>query len=269
MTQSHDHNHGHTHEHVPHELEQGQGGILFFDAFSGVSGDMIVSSLLDLGVPFDVLTEAIACLPINSGFTFERGTRVRNGIVASSFDVHVEGAQPERHWHEIDEMIRQAALPEAVTARARAIFRKLAEAEASIHGVSMRDVHFHEVGAVDAIVDIVGASALVSCIAPERIVCSPLPIGHGTIQARHGILPLPAPATVACLKGVPTYGVDLEGELVTPTGAAIVSTLADEFSRWPSMVVERTGFGSGAMEWSGRPNLLRVVLGAPWSHGVA
>jgi uncharacterized protein (TIGR00299 family) protein len=247
---------------LPEEtLEQGHGGILFVDAFCGVSGDMFISGLLDVGVPFSVLQKTMDALPID-GFRMERGTRTRHGVVASSFDVHLDGAQGERHWSEIDAMIASAELPHSVISKAREIFRRLAEAESHVHGVPVCDVHFHEVGAVDAIVDIVGAAALVSYLAPSRIVCSPWPIGHGTVHARHGVLPLPAPATVACLRGVPTYGVDVEGELVTPTGAAIVATLADEFAHWPAMVVDRMGFGSGSMQWKTRPNLLRVVLGS-------
>jgi uncharacterized protein (TIGR00299 family) protein len=240
--------------------------VLFLDAFSGVSGDMFVSGMLDLGVPFDVLQKLVDALPID-GVRLERGTRARNGIVATSFDVHVEGEQPARHWREIDAMLEGAALPAPVVSRARAIFRRLAEAEGRVHGIAPQDVHFHEVGAVDAIVDIVGAAALVSFLEPSRIVCSPLPMGYGTIRAAHGVLPVPAPATVLCLQGVPTYGVDVEGEMVTPTGAAIVSTLADEFTRWPAMVIERTGFGSGAKDWGTRPNLLRIILGTPSPSG--
>lgn len=258
----HHHHHGHHHhEHAPRPaLKQDAGRILFIDAFSGVSGDMFISGLLDLGVPFDVLRDAVSALSLD-GYRLERSTRSRSGITATAFDVIVERDQPHRHWNDIDAMLASCPLRDAVKSRARAVFRKLAEAEGHIHGIPPEQVHFHEVGAVDAIVDILGAAALLEWLAPSRVVCSPLPMGHGTIVAGHGVLPLPAPATVACLRGVPTYGVDVEGELVTPTGAAIVSTFADSFVRWPDMVIERDGFGSGTKEWPNRPNLIRMVVG--------
>jgi len=221
---------------------------------------MFISAMLDLGVPFCVVDNAITALPIH-GFHLERGTRVRSGIVAGSFEVHVDDKQPQRSWREIDEIFANATCPEPVISLARSIFTRLAEAEGSVHGVSPKDVHFHEVGAVDSIVDIVGAAAICRYLQPSKVICSPLPIGHGFVHAQHGILPLPAPATVSCLRGVPTYGVDVEGELVTPTGAAIVSVLANEFVRWPSMEVKRVGYGSGTKEFASRPNLLRVVMG--------
>ncbi|HQK20434.1 MAG TPA: nickel pincer cofactor biosynthesis protein LarC, partial [Polyangiaceae bacterium] len=270
MKHSHSHDDVHDHGHDPrshrhqHEMKagDGKGKILYLDAASGVSGDMFVSALLDLGVPFEVLKKTIDALPIE-GVHLEWGTRFRQGIAGSSFVVHVQGEQPARHWQEIDDMLVHASLPAPVVSSARGIFRRLAEAEAQVHGISPQRVHFHEVGAVDAIVDIVGAASLVSFLEPSRIMVSPLPMGYGTVKAAHGILPLPAPATLLCLQGAPTYGVDVEGELVTPTGAAIVATFADEYSRWPSMLAERTGMGTGTKEWSSLPNVLRVVLGAP------
>jgi hypothetical protein len=180
--------------------------------------------------------------------------------VATSFDVHVEAAQPERTYGEIDGMLAASTLDDKTRDLARRIFRRLGEAEASVHRMPLQDVHFHEVGAVDAIVDIVGAAAALTYLGAE-VVGSPVPLGRGFVKARHGVLPLPAPAAVECLRGVPTYGVDLDAELVTPTGAAILATAAARFERWPTFAPERVGFGAGHRELSDRPNLLRAVLG--------
>jgi pyridinium-3,5-bisthiocarboxylic acid mononucleotide nickel chelatase len=272
---SHGHGHGHGHEHghtharrERPSLEPKLGRLLFIDAFSGVSGDMFISGMLDLGVPLAVVQEAVSTLPLD-GYRLEQGTRFRNGIAATSFDVHVDQDQPHRTWRDIDGMLGSAKLPQGVAERARAVFARLAEAEGQVHGISPNEVHFHEVGAVDAIVDIVGAAAMVTWLAPTNVLCSPLPMGHGTIRADHGVLPLPAPATVTCLRGVPTYGVDVEGEMVTPTGAAIISTFADGFVRWPSIEIERAGFGSGSKDWGDRPNLIRMVVGTETAEASA
>ncbi|WP_437977481.1 nickel pincer cofactor biosynthesis protein LarC [Sorangium sp. So ce295] len=256
----HDHGHAHDHPRAP-LLEEGAGTgkVLFFDAFSGIAGDMTIAALLDLGVPLLVIERAVAALPLD-GFHLHRGHAHRSGIVATSFDVHVEAPQPERTYGSIDAMLAAAPLDPPVAALARRIFRRLGEAEAAVHRIRLEDVHFHEVGAVDAIVDIVGAAAAIVHIGAE-VVGSPLPMGRGFVKARHGILPLPPPAAVACLRGVPTYGVELDAELVTPTGAAIIATLATRFERWPTFAPDRIGFGAGQRELPDRPNLLRVVLG--------
>jgi hypothetical protein len=242
-------------------LEQGAGlgKVLFFDAFSGVAGDMTIAALVDLGVPLLVVEHAVAALPIE-GMFLERSHVHRSGIVATAFDVHVETRQPERHYAEIDAMLASAPLEPEVAALARRIFRKLAEAEAAVHRMPLEEVHFHEVGAVDAIVDIVGSAAALVYLGCD-VSGSPLPMGRGFVKARHGILPLPPPAAVECLRGVPTYGVDLDAELVTPTGAAIVATVATRFERWPTFAPERVGWGAGKRELPDRPNLLRLVLG--------
>ncbi|WP_437534725.1 nickel pincer cofactor biosynthesis protein LarC [Sorangium sp. So ce726] len=254
------HHHGHDHPRAP-LLEEGAGTgkVLFFDAFSGIAGDMTIAALLDLGVPLLVIERAVAALPLD-GFHLHRGHAHRSGIVATSFDVHVEAPQPERTYGSIDAMLAAAPLDPPVAALARRIFRRLGEAEAAVHRIRLEDVHFHEVGAVDAIVDIVGSAAAIVHIGAE-VVGSPLPMGRGFVKARHGILPLPPPAAVACLRGVPTYGVELDAELVTPTGAAIIATLATRFERWPTFAPDRIGFGAGQRELPDRPNLLRVVLG--------
>jgi uncharacterized protein (TIGR00299 family) protein len=252
------------------EAGAGRGKILFFDAFSGTAGDMTIAALLDLGVPLLVIETALAALPLE-GFHLHRGHVHRSGIVASTFEVHVEGPQPERTYGEIDGMLAAASLEPAVAELARRIFRRLGEAEAGVHRMRLQDVHFHEVGAVDAIVDIVGAAAALVHLGAE-VVASPLPMGRGFVRARHGVLPLPAPAVVDVLRGVPTYGVDIDAELVTPTGAAIFAAAASRFERWPTFAPERVGFGGGSRELADRPNLLRVVLGvapAAEEHGAS
>ena len=220
---------------------------------------MTIATLLDLGVPLLVVESALAALPLE-GFHIHRGHVHRSGIVATSFDVHLEAPQPERTFREIDAMLTEAPLAPRVKDLARRIFRRLGEAEAAVHKMPLDEVHFHEVGAVDAIVDIVGAAACVAHLGAE-VVASPLPMGRGFVHARHGILPLPPPATVECLRGVPTYATDIDFEFVTPTGAAIVATIASRFERWPTFAPERVGFGGGQKELADRPNLLRAVLG--------
>ncbi len=259
----HAHVHGNEHTHPVRLplLEQGAGvgKILFFDAFSGVAGDMTIAALLDLGVPLLVIERVVAALPMEGVF-LERGHKHRSGIVATSFEVHVETPQPERTYASIDAMLQAAPLDADVRTLARRIFRRLGEAEAAVHRMPLDEVHFHEVGAVDAIVDIVGSAAALVYLGAE-VRGAPLPMGRGFVKARHGILPLPAPAAIECLRGVPTYGVELDAELVTPTGAAIVATAATGFERWPSFAPERVGWGAGFRELPDRPNLLRVVLG--------
>jgi uncharacterized protein (TIGR00299 family) protein len=202
----------------------------------------------------------VASLPLE-GFHVHRDHTHRSGIVAARFDVHLDTPQPERTYRSIDAMLAAAPLADPVKELARRIFLRLAQAESTVHRMPLDEVHFHEVGAVDAIVDIVGAAACFVHLGAE-VVASPLPMGHGFVKARHGILPLPAPATVLCLQGVPTYPVPLEAELVTPTGAAIVATVATRFERWPSFAPERVGWGAGWRELPDRPNLLRAVLGS-------
>jgi uncharacterized protein (TIGR00299 family) protein len=261
-----EHGHDHTHDHVEHRappLERGAGlgKVLFFDTLSGVSGDMTVAALLGLGVPLLVVESAVAGLPVD-GYHLHRGHAHRSGIFATTFEVHVDGAQPHRTYGAIDRMLRESALDDATRELARSIFRRLGEAEAEVHGMALDDVHFHEVGAVDSIVDIVGAAAAIAYLG-ARVACTPLPMGRGFLRAAHGVLPNPPPAVVSCLRGAPTYPVDLDVELVTPTGAAIVGALATEFCRWPSMKPERVGYGAGQKQLADRPNVLRLVLGEP------
>ncbi|WP_394826833.1 nickel pincer cofactor biosynthesis protein LarC [Pendulispora albinea] len=266
-----DHSHPHPpdHDHPPRsrraaprpELPRGagHGKILFLDAPSGLAGDMIIAALIDLGVPEVVVANAVAKLPI-SGFDLHFGTRVRSGIVATSFDVHLEAAQPERTYAAIRGILSESGLEKSVLAMAQATFERLAHAEAKVHKSVLDEVHFHEVGAIDAIVDVVGSAAALEYLGAEVIV-SPLPMGRGFVPARHGILPLPAPATVECLRGLVTVDGGIDFEFVTPTGAAIVGAHARGSSRWPSMVPEAVGWGAGTAQLADRPNVLRAVLG--------
>jgi uncharacterized protein (TIGR00299 family) protein len=256
----HDHDHDHDDHHDHDEVELGVGKLLFLDAPSGLAGDMIVAALVDLGVGESVVTDALAALPM-AGFHVHFGTRVRSGIVGRSFEVHVEGNQPQRTYATIRAMLDEAKIPGGVRARAQHTFLRLANAEAKVHRTPVDDVHFHEVGGVDAIVDIVGSAAALEHIGAE-VVVSPLPMGRGYVKAAHGTLPLPAPATVECLAGLSTYDAGIEFELVTPTGAAIVGAHARGSERWPSMTPERVGWGAGSADLPDRPNLLRAVLGA-------
>ena len=243
-------------------LPKPSGAVLFVDPIGGVAGDMFVAALLDLGVPRSVLDAAVAALDLGP-VELVQGRRVRASIAAMGFEVHPAPDQPWRDWAQIDRLLAQAPLTPATKDRSRRVFRHLAHAEAQMHDVAPEQVHFHEVGAVDSIVDIVGTCALLSWLDPSRVVVAPLPLGYGTISSAHGMLPLPAPATVACLAGVPTYGVSIDGETVTPTGAALVACLADEFAPWPAMRVIRSGYGAGSKDWKQRSNLLRLVLGDP------
>jgi uncharacterized protein (TIGR00299 family) protein len=222
---------------------------------------MTIAALLDLGVPFSVVQAAVDALGL-SGISLESEPWSAGAIGATKFSVRETEPQPSRDYATISRLINESALNEPVRVLASRVFRRLAEAEAEVHRISIDDVQFHEVGAADAIVDIVGAAACF-CFLDARVVASPLPMGHGTVKCQHGLLPLPAPATVHCLRDVPTYDAGIEGELVTPTGAAIISTVAEEYVRWPALIPERVGWGAGARRLADRPNALRVVLGRP------
>lgn len=234
--------------------------LLFLDAGSGIAGDMLVAALLDLGSPFALVEDAVLGLAL-PGVQLATERVSRGAIEATKFAV----SHCERHHHrsfrDIRSLLDQAAhLDEATRSLASRVFARLAEAEGRVHGVPAEEVTFHEVGAADSIADIVGSAALLTHIG-ARVVVSPLPLGHGVTDSAHGPIPLPAPATVLCLEGVPTYSGEVEMELVTPTGAALVAEVAGGFSRWPTMRPRRTGFGAGSRARADRPNVLRAVLG--------
>jgi hypothetical protein len=225
---------------------------------------MTIAALVDLGVPFDVVRENVAALGL-TGFELEL-KRARGGAIGGTkFDVLLATVQPDRRYRAIDDLLAASPLSPSVKTLSRRIFLRLAEAEAEVHRSTLDEVAFHEVGAVDSIVDIVGAAACFDFLGAE-VVASPLPMGRGSVRCEHGVLPLPAPATVACLRGVPTVDAGLEAELVTPTGAAIVASVAREFVAWPEFAPERVGWGFGTRGLPDRLNALRVVLGSAASR---
>ena len=232
----------------------------YFDCFSGASGDMILGALVSAGLSPDQLRSDVESLSVG-GFDLEIRPISKQGFAATKVDVTVTEHQPHRHLHHITEIIDASRLPEPVRVRSKAVFARLAEAEAKVHGTTIEKVHFHEVGAVDAIVDVVGAVAGLHRLGLDRVVCSPIPTGSGTVKCDHGIMPIPAPATAELLTGVPLAACDEPGELTTPTGAAILTTLADEFGLLPAMRIECTGFGAGSRDGRGRPNVLRLIIG--------
>ena len=233
--------------------------IAYFDAFSGLSGDMTVGALLHLGVPLDALQEELRKLPL-TGYHLHQTERMLSGIRATKFNVEVHDPLHERSFRTISRMLQESSLLPQVKETALRIFTVLAEAEGRVHGVTPEAVHFHEVGAIDSIVDIVGVAFGLHFLGVEQIYVSPLPMGKGLVPSRHGILPVPGPATVELLKGIPVRLGDGEAEMVTPTGAAIVAALAKQ-SVLPVFVPSAVGYGAGERTFSDRPNLLRVVLG--------
>jgi len=237
---------------------------LYFDCFSGISGDMTVGALVDAGAEIAQIEAGLQSLGV-PGFTVSIEKVVKKGVSATQFHVHEDEQEhhPHRHLHHIVDMINAAdGLPEAVKQHAIGTFEVLGEAEATVHGTTIRKVHFHEVGAVDSIVDIVGAAMAMHLLDVEEVVCAPLHVGSGTVQCAHGVMPVPAPATALLLEGIPTYGGAVDGELVTPTGAAIAKHRASEFGPQPNMTVDVIGYGSGTKDLPDRPNVLRAVLGA-------
>lgn len=234
--------------------------LAYFDCFSGVSGDMTLGAFLDLGVPVEWLKENLSRLPL-TGFDVSVTPVSRSGIQAKSVRVLTEDEKASRDYAEIRHLLENGPLSSDVRAMSLKIFEKIAKAEAAIHGCSLDEVHFHEVGGIDAIVDIVGAALCVEYLGIESVFASEIPLGKGFISCRHGTLPVPAPATLAILEGVPVYGTDIPYELVTPTGAAIVATLAESFGVMPDMIVGKTGYGAGQRDIDARPNVLRIVTG--------
>lgn len=248
--------------------------VAYLDAFSGLSGDMTVGALLDCGLDVAALERELAKLDVR-GYRVRRETRERSGIRATKFVVEIDDDHsPRRHSHghshgerfhrsfrDIRELIRQSALAPRVCELALQVFVRLAEAEGKVHGVEPDDVAFHEVGAIDSIVDIVGAAWGIDALGIEELVVSPLPLGSGMVRSAHGPLPVPGPATAELLRGFPVRIGDGEGELVTPTGAAIVAALARPGTMPEIVRIERVGYGAGERELADRPNLLRVLVG--------
>jgi uncharacterized protein (TIGR00299 family) protein len=288
--------------------------VLYFDCFAGISGDMALGALLDMGVDVSFLCEELAKLQIDDEFELRVSKTMRHGIMGTDLHVchaaseeekdhahahdhshahhpHTQAGQDSaashvhehthihdckeqakgtnkdhfhtpnrRNYTDICRLIGQSTLKETIKERALSIIKRIGEAEAHVHGVGLEDVHFHEVGAVDTIIDVVGTCIAMDCINPDRVYASPLHVGYGTVTCEHGIMPIPAPATAQILKGIPVYSAQVEGELVTPTGAAIIAELADEFRRMDDLMTERIGYGFGKKDY-GILNGLRVMFG--------
>ena len=241
---------------------EGQGKILYFDCYSGISGDMTLGALLDLGLDLDRLRATLAGLPLE-GYQLVAEKVTRGGLAGTRLQVILENEQQQqRHLPQIIALINDANLPEPVKKMSGSIFNSLAEAEAAVHGTTIDQVHFHEVGAVDAIVDVVGTAIALHLLEVTDVYSSPLPMGSGEIHTAHGKLPLPAPATLELLarRKAPVRGSMDNYELVTPTGAAILTTIAKGFGPLPDFTLQAVGYGAGSHELS-RPNFLRLLLG--------
>ena len=247
--------------------------VLYFDCFSGISGDMTLGALIDAGLPLDDLTRALGSLAL--GDVELRAEKVlRTGVSATKFSVHEGPLNPEpgtsnpsakphphRHLPKIFKMIDESALAPAGRERAKAMFQRLGEAEAAVHQMPVEKVHLHEVGALDSIIDIVGTVFAMEWTGADRVVCSPLNVGGGMVNSAHGVFPVPAPATVTLLGHTPIYSGAVQQELVTPTGALIATTYASSFGPIPAMTVERVGYGAGDRDNPVTPNVLRVLIG--------
>jgi pyridinium-3,5-bisthiocarboxylic acid mononucleotide nickel chelatase len=258
---------------------------LYLDCFSGASGDMLIGALIDCGLDFDLLRDELKKLGVG-GYELSLSRVDRSGISASKFDVllhshdhdhehHAHEHHPHEHHHhhhqhqedkhrslsEIKRIIASSKLADGIKERAQTIFQRIGEAESKIHNIPIESVHFHEVGAIDSIVDIVGACLGLDALKIDRIISSPLHVGSGTFKCAHGIYPVPGPATTELLRGVPIYSKEIQGELVTPTGAAIISTLASSYGPMPMMRIERIGYGAGTRTYPNFPNVLRAVIG--------
>ncbi len=265
--------------------------ILYIDCFAGISGDMTVAALLDLGGDRALLEDELSKLGMDGEFHIHHSTVTKTGITAARFEVHTtegeehhdhhhkeasaedrheppaagpheHGAHGHRAYRDIVALIRGAGLSEKATGLACALFETIAVAEAKIHGVPLAEVQFHEVGAVDSVVDIVSIAILVDALSVDRIVGGPVPVGRGLVRTQHGLYPIPAPATLEILKGYPIQASDVAAELTTPTGAAVLATLTTERGPIPSMEVQAVGYGAGSRSFEDRPNVLRLLLGS-------
>jgi len=232
----------------------------YLDCFSGISGDMFVGALLDVGLPLERLLAELKKIPLGS-YEFERTRALRGHLVGTRVEIRVPGKQPHRKLRDIEALIADSGLSTGVKEQTLKVFSRLAQAEGKLHNMPPEQVHFHEVGAVDAILDIVGTCIGLELLDISHLTCSPVNVGSGCVQAAHGTLPVPAPASLELLKDLPIYSSGIDGELVTPTGAALISTLATGFGPIPPMRVERIGYGAGAREIPGHPNLARLLLG--------
>ena len=239
---------------------------LYFDCFAGASGDMILGALVAAGVDPNTLREQLSLLKVD-GFDVAFETVDRSGLSATYARVETTDETKHRHLSDIKTIIEGSSVSENVKQRAVEIFTRLAAAEARVHNEPVDHVHFHEVGALDAIVDIVGAAICFDLLKIDRFVSSPLHVGSGTVQMAHGRFPIPPPAVAELLRGVPFYATDIKGELLTPTGAAIITTVCKEFGAIPQMTADATGYGAGTRQYENFPNVLRVMIGETSSDG--
>ena len=239
---------------------------LYFDCFAGASGDMILGAMVAAGVDPNFLRDQLSLLPV-TGFSIDFETVNRSGLSATYARVQTAHEHEHRHLSDIKQIIEGSELSGAVKQRAVQIFTRLAEAEARVHNEPVDHVHFHEVGALDVIVDVVGAAICFDALKIERFVCSPLHVGSGMVKMAHGQFPIPPPAVTELLKGVPFYATEIKGELLTPTGAAIITAVCTEYGPIPEMKTDVTGYGAGTREYPDFPNVLRVLLGETEASG--
>jgi hypothetical protein len=236
--------------------------ILYLDMMAGIAGDMFLGALVDLGVPVKWLKGKLSA--VLDGFDLRTEIVFRSHLRAVNLHVDVTDHATHRHYTTIRQMIESADLPETVRANALTAFKHIAQAEAHIHGKDIETVHFHEIGGIDSLVDIIGSFLALDYLGVDQVAATPVPLGSGTIKCAHGTIPVPVPATVAILKGLEVTGSDAKTEIVTPTGASIVATLAPQFGGMPDMQIEKVGYGAGKRDIGASvPNLLRLVLGTP------
>jgi hypothetical protein len=235
--------------------------VLYLDCVAGIAGDMLLGALLDAGADPEAIRPGLGGLGV-AGLELRTERVSRHAMSATHATIYAAPGQPRRDWRSIRALIDAAGLPERARDRAQEAFRRLAHAEARIHAVDPEQVHFHEVGAVDAIGEVCGVALALEDLRIDRVVCSPLPVGRGFVEAAHGRLPLPAPATLALLEGAPLYGVESETELVTPTGAALVAALAAGYGPLPRLTLEAVGYGAGTRDGAEVPNVVRAIVGA-------
>ncbi len=232
----------------------------YLDCISGISGDMMVAALIDLGLPGELLSEEMSRLPLD-GYEISHSRALKKGIDSVKFEVALKAPQKGRTYQDIRQMIETSSLGDEVKAMSLRLFSTLAEAEGTVHGVEADEVHFHEVGAVDSIVDMVGTAIGMHYLGISKVRASKIITGRGTVKTEHGVMPVPAPATAELLKGIPFASSSIEAELVTPTGAAILKEFSSSFGEMPEMIVDKIGYGAGSKDFSDRPNVLRVFLG--------
>jgi len=233
--------------------------IAYFDCFSGISGDMTVGALIDAGLKVETLEEELKKLGL-FGYRLEVNKVVKKGISATQFKVKTKEEGVERRFKDILDILEKSKLDEEIKKKSKKIFLNIAQVESKIHQKDIDKIHFHEIGGLDSIIDITSAVIGIKTLGIEEIYSSALPVGKGFVKCAHGVIPVPAPATLELLKNIPTYSGGIESEMITPTGAAIISTLAKSFGERPLMKIERTGYGAGEKEFI-IPNLLRVSIG--------